>query len=117
MSGYHQCDGTETTATCGDGDLPERHCTFPSTGAEDITLDRLFQCSEHGSAAHGSDANTSARPRNTALYAAFSPKAEYTAEGSHVYRVIAGLGGPGTEHTMVSSSDARDEAGGASARL
>ena len=57
MSGYHQCDGTETTATCGDGDLPERHCTFPSTGAEDITLDRLFQCSEHGSAAHGSDAN------------------------------------------------------------
>ena len=71
----------------------------------------------HSLTAHGSDANTSARPRNTALYAAFSPKAEYTAEGSHVYRVIAGLGGPGTEHTMVSSSDARDEAGGASARL
>ena len=54
-------------------------------------------------AAHGSDPNTSPNPRHTALFAAFSPRAEYVpTEGgapSATYRVIAGLGGA-PAHTM-----------------
>ena len=57
----------------------------------------------HSLTAHGSDPNTSPNPRHTALFAAFSPRAEYVpTEGgapSATYRVIAGLGGA-PAHTM-----------------
>jgi ectoine hydroxylase-related dioxygenase (phytanoyl-CoA dioxygenase family) len=47
----------------------------------------------HSLTAHGSDANLSDRSRNTALYAAFSAKAEFIGGQPQSYRVLSGMGG------------------------
>ncbi|MDE0020910.1 MAG: phytanoyl-CoA dioxygenase family protein [Candidatus Poribacteria bacterium] len=57
----------------------------------------------HSLCAHGSGPNRSPRPRNTALYAYFSPEVRYTAKsGSRTFPVVAGLNGA-TEKTLHAS--------------
>lgn len=60
----------------------------------------------HSLMAHGSDANTSDKPRNTALYAYFPPTVHYTpaadAPREKSFRVVAGLGGQ-KHHTLVAA--------------
>ena len=66
----------------------------------------------HSLTAHGSDANESPNPRHTALFAAFSPAAQYVPNGggkqSANYRVISGLDGA-AEHTMRAAGSSPDD--------
>lgn len=61
----------------------------------------------HSLMVHGSGPNTSPNPRNTALYAYFSPKVRYVPKGGkpaeRTFPVVAGLGGK-TELTLTASA-------------
>ena len=61
----------------------------------------------HSLMVHGSGPNTTANPRNTALYAYFSPKVRYVPKdgkpGEKTFPVVAGLGGK-TELTLVAQT-------------
>ena len=64
----------------------------------------------HSLMVHGSGPNTTANPRNTALYAYFSPQVRYTPKdgkpAEKAFPVVAGLGGK-TELTLVAQTDDR----------